>query len=92
QHRRAVPASRGKVEHIARPRNPFLAADGKTHPATLDHSDLFVGVIVGGSNNVGRETQATEHQVIAHYQLALNPFFEHLYRNGCPVHVLSRSV
>ena len=92
QHRRAVPAPRRKVEHVAGVRDPLVTADGETHTAAFHQRDLFVGVIVRGRNYIGREAKAAEHQVVADNELPLNPFLDNLHWHGRPVHMLSRSV
>ena len=69
------------MKYVTRLGDALLFANGEANAATLYESNLLVRVIVGWSDDEGREAQATDHQSLADDHLPLDAFFQFLDRN-----------
>jgi hypothetical protein len=75
------------MKNVSRLCDSLLVADRKHSTAAFDDGHLFMRMIVGWRYNVGRETQATDHEFLPHDHLSLNAWFDLFKRNLAPVRV-----
>ncbi len=74
QHSRTMPGARREMEHVTGLSNALLVADSEEGPATFDQGHLFVGMIVGRRDDVRRQPQPADHDVLADNHLPLDAF------------------
>src|SRR6266404_3679169 len=72
EHRRPMPGTRRKVEHITGLSEALFVSNCKENAAALDDCHLFVRMIMCGSYDFRPKSQSTDHQVLTNDHLSLN--------------------
>src|SRR5687767_5999717 len=91
-HRRAVPALRRKMKHVARLRDALVPFDEEPHPALLYDRHLLVRMVVLRRHQKWLETKAANHHLMAHQHLALDSVSHLLDGNVGPVQVPGETI